>query len=99
MWLAEHALELSYEYERRYNKSHKCKQMCEWFVKNIPVNVPNGPLTPFSQAMPDKYKCDDAVIAYQNYYIGEKAKFAKWNNSIIPEWFKTGMNNVCLSVL
>jgi hypothetical protein len=42
--------------------------------------------------MPDKYKCDDTVTAYRNYYIGEKAYFAKWTRSKIhkgkpPKWF------------
>jgi len=37
--------------------------------------------------MPDQYKSQDAVEAYRNYYLGEKAGFAKWTNREIPEWF------------
>lgn len=41
--------------------------------------------------MPDQYKVpDDAVKAYRDYYIGEKAGFAKWAYSSTPDWFTTG---------
>jgi len=50
-------------------------------------------LTPFAQAMPDHYKVSgDAVQAYRNYYIGDKARFAKWKeSSLVPEWFSEGV--------
>jgi hypothetical protein len=37
--------------------------------------------------MPDYCKGNDAVLAYQNYYILEKSSFAKWKSRAIPEWF------------
>lgn len=40
------------------------------------------------QAMPDQYKHDNAVIAYRNYYLGEKMEFAKWKKRNTPEWVK-----------
>ena len=44
------------------------------------------------QCMPDQYKVpDDAVKAYRNYYIGEKAYFAKWTKRDMPEWFAKGI--------
>jgi len=98
-WLAVHALSLCHEYHKRYGKVHKCKVMCEWFVENFPKLITLGCLTPFAQAMPDKYKGDDAVLAYRNYYVGEKARFAKWKNGIIPEWFIQGVNNVRVPIL
>ena len=54
---------------------------------DAPSNIPKGKLTPFAQAMPDQYKDNDPVIAYRQYYIGEKIKFAKWKNTEEPEWF------------
>ena len=30
------------------------------------------------QCMPDKYKCEDPVQAYRNYYLGEKMYMAVW---------------------
>jgi hypothetical protein len=44
--------------------------------------------------MPDEYKCENAVQAYHNYYIGEKADFAKWKYSKTPDWFAEGIENV-----
>ena len=44
--------------------------------------------TPFVQCMPEKYKDKDPVTAYRNYYIGEKARFAKWEpRAPEPEWW------------
>ena len=40
------------------------------------------------QCMPDQYKVQgNAVEAYRNYYIGEKA-FAKWTKRGTPSWYK-----------
>jgi hypothetical protein len=47
-------------------------------------------LTPFALAMPDKYKSDDAVLSYRNYYMSEeKQKIASWKKKRErPEWYK-----------
>ena len=47
-------------------------------------------LTPFALAMPDKYKTDDAVLSYRNYYMSEeKQKIASWKKRREkPEWYK-----------
>jgi len=37
--------------------------------------------------MPDHCKGDDAVSAYQTYYILEKSDFATWKRRDKPEWF------------
>jgi hypothetical protein len=49
--------------------------------------LPKGKLTEFVQAMPEQYKHENAVVAYRNYYINEKAVFAKWKATEVPEWF------------
>jgi hypothetical protein len=99
LWLCRHGMELASEYWRRYNKTHKSGNVIWWCWTNLP-NIPDISLTPFAQAMPDKYKCDDAVTAYRNYYIGEKSKFAKWKNGNIPEWYLQGLpNDVSMQVL
>ena len=98
MWLAEHTHELSLEYTRRYNKIHSAHAMTEWFRFHFPLQIPIGELTEFAQAMPDKYKNSNPVQAYRNYYIGEKAGFAKWKTQP-PEWFMEGINNVSMQVL
>jgi len=95
-WLLQHANALCREYTRRYGKVHKTQEVIEWCDRNDPpwqdLGHPLDPwtgLTPFAQAMPDQYKVeDDAVQAYRNYYIGDKARFAKWKEpSLVPEWF------------
>ena len=99
MWLADHTLELCYEYTRRYNKEHSCQDMSVWFsTKYYPLGTPDGDLTPFAQAMPDEFKVHgDAVSAYRKYYIGAKSKFAKWKYTKIPDWYTEGLTNaVCM---
>lgn len=87
MWLWRHAYALCKEYTNRYNKVHAMEQMLLNELYDIPVNIPNGPLTPFAQAMPDTYKDANAVVAYRKYYLGEKIRFAKWSYSETPNWF------------
>jgi hypothetical protein len=43
--------------------------------------------TPFAQAMPDEYRDDDAVKAYQAYYHSKQ--FAKWEKGTpAPDWWR-----------
>ena len=83
-WLQRHAIELLFEYTRRYNKTHK------WHDK-VPLlqdaEVLDGPRTDFVQAMPDEYRRPNAVDAYRAYYIGDKARFAKWKHGNEPDWW------------
>ena len=36
--------------------------------------------------MPEQYKNKNAVIAYRQYYLNEKANLLKWTKRIPPEW-------------
>lgn len=91
-WLADHTHELSVEYTHRYGKVHKAHEMTEWFIRVLPMKVPDGDLTPFAQAMPEEYKVpENAVQAYRNYYLGAKSKFAKWKFTNQPEWYTEGL--------
>lgn len=99
MWLADHTRALSFEYTHRYGKIHAAHDMTEWFVKMYPANIVHSKLTPFAQAMPDKYKNSDPVQAYRNYYIHDKSRFAKWKFTQPPEWYTLGVNDVQMQVL
>ena len=78
-WLAEHAYELCKEYTRRYKKVHKSEDMISLIRFRKPANIAiTDSITPFAQAMPDKYKSESAVDAYRAYYLGEKTAFAEW---------------------
>jgi hypothetical protein len=65
------------------------EQMLQGSLNDIPKNIDKGGLTEFAQAMPDAYKHEDVVAAYRAYYLGEKARFAKWRTGNIPNWWLT----------
>lgn len=95
-WLVEHGLALCAEYTHRYDKIHGSQRVIEWCRENIPKKIPTGVfLTPFAQAMPEKYRVkNDAVSAYRNYYIGEKMRFATWTNREVPDWWPVGVTTL-----
>jgi hypothetical protein len=87
-WLQEHMEALMAEYTHRYGKHHATERLVHslWeFPKNISHG--DGEFTDPPQCMPDYCKGDDAVSAYQNYYILEKSDFATWKRRDKPEWF------------
>ena len=86
-WLCILAGALNDEYKYRYNKlvNHKAYDV----ITSLPTPaLPDIGPTPFRLAMPDKYKGDDPVIAYRNYYMGEKRHIAQWRNRPIPAWWE-----------
>jgi len=86
-WLYDHGIGLLKQYTLRYGKVHSMQNLFGHHLIEAPNKIQTGELTPFAQAMPDKYRCCDAITAYRNYYIGEKKRFAKWSRSQIPAWF------------
>jgi len=85
-WLLKHACELCNEYTRRYGKVHKTEEVIA-SLEEAPTLDDVG-LTSFVQAMPDKYKGPNAVAAYRAYYVGDKARFAKWApRAVPPTWW------------
>ena len=75
------------EYEKRYQKKHATEKLKQFFL-TAPKNIKQGAMTPFALAMPDQYKVDDEVLSYQNYYVGDKIRFAKWTTPTpVPKWF------------
>ena len=88
-WLAAHGLALCEEYTHRYNKKHKSERVIRWCLEQS-IHFPQAALTPFAQAMPDKYRNPSAVTAYRTYYQNEKAAFATWKTSPPPWWPEKG---------
>jgi hypothetical protein len=88
LWLCTLTLEMCKEYTKRYKRKHAGEDICRWYYSNMPATLPMLRMTPFAQAMPEDCKNIDAVIAYRNYYIKYKARFAKWAHSDTPDWFK-----------
>lgn len=94
MWLSLHGLSLCEEYTKRYGKVHKSLEVHRWLNRVIPptfeghIDNPVG-TTPFAVAMPESYKIvGDPVASYRAYYLGDKARFAKWKNGDPPAWWK-----------
>lgn len=84
-WLVQHGTALCEEYTSRYGKRHKSQDVIEWCAERASM-IPPGDLTPFAQAMPEQYKNPNPVIAYQQYYMGEKRNIATWKQNR-PSWF------------
>lgn len=87
MWLYELFVALCDEYTFRYGKKHKTDTLMRELLKSAPLSIPHTPFTPPAQAMPVEYKHSDPVVAYRQYYLGAKAKFAKWTRRSTPVWF------------
>ena len=88
VWLWCLLVSLCKEYTHRYGKIHKCQR--DGLVNRLmqlPTNIPHGPFTSPTPAMPDEYKTIDAVESYHNYYKGSKRSFAVWTNRPTPIWF------------
>ena len=86
LYLCELGLALCDEYTFRYGKRHKSQDVIEWCLDNKPNLIDIGFTKP-ALAMPDKYKTNNVVESYRNYYIGEKYSMATWKNRDVPEWF------------
>ena len=86
-WLRRLALALNQEYRYRYGTAsdHKSARV----IQELPFpEIADIGLTEFAQAMPAQYRVPgDAVQAYRRFYIGEKARFAKWTRRRPPRWF------------
>jgi len=95
-WLAEHGIALSDEYTRRYGRRHGSLSILRYCYYNVPQNLStDASQTAFAQAMPDDLKVSgDAVSAYRQYYIREKARFATWKTPAeMPNWFFEGISS------
>jgi hypothetical protein len=89
-WAVRHGIALCQEYTMRYLSVHGARSTIE-AVRDIAflIRFKRKGRTPFAQAMPDEYKDDNAVLAYRKYYVGDKARFAKWTApGKEPKWWK-----------
>jgi hypothetical protein len=72
---------LAAEFRYRFDKPHASETALDWVVRHrAEAQVPDGPLTPYAWAMPEKYALGNlcrsipecAVAAYRAYYRNEK---------------------------
>ena len=95
IWALDLVDELHKEWRYRFGHSdtkfHKSYLVALILRDNLPSDdkFEETGLTPFALAMPDKYKSDDPIMSYRNYYMSEeKQKIATWNkNRSRPDWY------------
>ena len=92
-WLLKHLDGLCIEYTKRYNKVHKYSQginkpLETYSGQVIWLDLPDVPQTKFVQCIANKdLHRDNPIEGYREYYLVEKAYFAKWKLGNTPEWF------------
>ena len=86
-WLIKLTEELIKEYEYRYGKVHKCTGVLEW-CKDTKPNIIDIGQTPVVQAMPNKYRSNNIVEAYRDYFNTEKRHLFSWKKRPVPYWVK-----------
>ena len=90
-WLLLHWITLCEEFYVRYGKYHKSWTDLQEGLMRFPMDIQEGELTEFAQAMnhyPDCKVPGDAVQAYRNYYHYAK-DFAKWEwKRPAPDWWE-----------
>lgn len=82
--------EWRYRYGHNKTKYHASYLVVSYLKKHAPPAdaFPQKGLKPFAQAMPNEYKCEDAVEAYRKYYQSpDKRKIASWKNRSPPVWW------------
>lgn len=91
IWLTELLEELCCEYTYRYEKTHKVERdgLLKVLRTNLPKNIPIGPFTAPTPAMPDDVKVPgNSLASYRNYYRQNKTHLADWKNRPVPQWFQ-----------
>ena len=90
-WHFYHFQALGREFGFRRNKKHATIELLTDALANLPININEGPLTEFAQAMshyPDCKVEGDPVKAYRNYNHAAKP-FAEWKwGREAPTWWK-----------
>lgn len=95
LYACDMGLSLCSEYTRRYGRIHVVQARLEWLINYEPPsycqepikafladkNIPPG-CTPIPLAMPAIYHNKNAILAYRNYYLGDKKHIAQKNDTI-----------------
>jgi hypothetical protein len=88
-WLLAHGLALCEEYSYRYGGTYASLERLRLIDLSV---IPDGPLQPFVQVMPQEYRGGDPVKAYREFYLRDKIRFASWGKGrSAPSWFRKGL--------
>lgn len=85
-WLGYLVEALNDEYKRRFNHTKNHKSFDVMMDLPLPELPDMGFRTPFALAMPEKFKCDDPVKSYREYYRVDKAGILVYKNTEKPYW-------------
>jgi hypothetical protein len=90
-WLLLHSFALCDEYTARFGRTHASEAIIIWCAENAPP-LPNVGLTPFARAIKEPWKAQTLDLpvdeAYRRYYVGDKARFARWTpRARPPSWW------------
>ena len=81
--------DMLYEYKERFIREHGCMKHYKTLEKGV-VYIPKGKLTRHPQCFSghDRLKTDEffPIVAYRNFYIVDKSKFARYNYTDKPQW-------------
>ena len=85
--LMEHCTAMIQEYEMRFGKTHKCKEVLVKIKEMYkPENFPTNKTTPLRMAMPDYFKIkNNPVLSYRKYYASKPRM--RYPKDKVPEWF------------
>jgi len=91
LWTATLACALADEYEFRWpgRGSHQCAAHAQWLLEHLPPALPEKPLEDFVQAMEDRFKDPNAIVAYRTYYKiskGEERGMLKYTKRDPPKF-------------
>ena len=94
-WLYDHFVALCNEYSYRYGKIHLSDEKFRRVLDYAPPSILHTEFTEPPQCMPDEYKHDDTVTAYQDYYRLDKSVngWFCYNKSRSRPSFLTGVTN------
>lgn len=85
--LVELAVSLIEEYELRFKKQHKCKEVLKTIIKKYEKNAfPTDKPTPLRLAMPNDFKTNNPVLSYRNYWVSKPN--VRYPEHKVPQWFK-----------
>ncbi len=78
---------LIYQYELRYNKTHKTSRILNLLNNNYTEwKEWKGLFTDPPLCMPDGCKRDCYIFSYRKYYKEYKTPFARWTGRPVPEF-------------
>lgn len=94
-WLAELWIHLCHEYTHRYGRKHLTQEKLDGILQQLPKNLTPGVWyqpPPAMSAYPQCIVEGNSLQSYHNYYIVDKARFAKWTDRDIPSWYTDLLN-------